>query len=230
MPEITSTSQAQNSAASKAATNLASNFDDFLTLLTTQLTNQDPLNPTDSTEFTNQLVNFTSVEQAIATNQNLESLVKLTQMSQENALSASMINYLGKSVTTNLNVSALSDSEATWNIDLGSSAAKVKYDIYNQDGSIVYSKTEDSAAAGAQQYNWDGTTNSGTTAEDGAYYLVVTAETEGGGDINVDYSFKGIATSIDTVNGETVLKVGDVPIGLGYITSVTQPQTTDPSA
>ena len=189
MPEITSTSQAQNSAASKAATNLASNFDDFLTLLTTQLTNQDPLNPTDSTEFTNQLVNFTSVEQAIATNQNLESLVKLTQMSQENALSASMINYLGKSVTTNLNVSALSDSEATWNIDLGSSAAK-----------------------------------------DGAYYLVVTAETEGGGDINVDYSFKGIATSIDTVNGETVLKVGDVPIGLGYITSVTQPQTTDPSA
>ena len=191
MPEITSTSQAQNSAASKAATNLASNFDDFLTLLTTQLTNQDPLNPTDSTEFTNQLVNFTSVEQAIATNQNLESLVKLTQMSQENALSASMINYLGKSVTTNLNVSALSDSEATWNIDLGSSAAKVKYDIYNQDGSIVY---------------------------------------EGGGDINVDYSFKGIATSIDTVNGETVLKVGDVPIGLGYITSVTQPQTTDPSA
>ncbi|WP_340151040.1 flagellar hook capping FlgD N-terminal domain-containing protein [uncultured Sneathiella sp.] len=230
MPEITSTYQAQNSAASKAQTNLASNFDDFLTLLTTQLTNQDPLNPTDSTEFTNQLVNFTSVEQAIATNQNLESLVELTQMSQQNALSASMINYLGKSVRTNLNVSALNAGEATWNIDLGSSAANVKYDIYNQNGSIVYSETKETVTAGAQQYSWDGTTNSGADAADGAYYLVVTAETEGGNDINVGYSFEGITTSIDTMNGETVLKVGDVPIGLGYITSVTQPQTTDPSA
>ncbi|MEX1035752.1 MAG: flagellar hook capping FlgD N-terminal domain-containing protein [Sneathiella sp.] len=230
MPEITSTSQAQKSAANTAQTNLASNFDDFLTLLTTQLTNQDPLNPTDSTEFTNQLVNFSSVEQAIATNQNLESLVQLTQMSQQNAMSASMINYLGKSVGTNLNVSALSGNDATWNIDLGSSATKVKYDIYNQNGSIVYSETKNAAPAGTQQYSWDGTTNGGATAEDGAYYLVVTAETEGGNAINVGYSFEGIATSIDTVNGEAVLKIGDVPIGLDYITSVRQPQTTDPSA
>ncbi|MBO0335200.1 gliding motility-associated C-terminal domain-containing protein [Sneathiella sp. CAU 1612] len=230
MPEVTSTSQTQSSAAAKAQTNLASNFDDFLTLLTTQLTHQDPLNPTDSTEFTNQLVNFSNVEQAIATNQNLEALVQLTQMSQQNALSASMINYLGKSIGTNLNVSELSDGEASWNIDLGSRASSVKYEIYNQEGNIVYTETADGAPSGKQQFTWDGTKSSGSEAEDGAYYLVVKAETEGGSAVNVGYSFKGVATSIETVNGEAVLMVGDVPIGLGYITSVTEPATTDPSA
>ncbi len=230
MTEITSTSQLQQSAAATAQTNLASNFDDFLTLLTTQLTHQDPLNPTDSTEFTNQLVNFTNVEQSIATNQNLEALVKLEQMSQQNLMGATMINYLGKSIGTNLNVSALSDGEATWNIDLGSAAAAVKYDIYSQDGSIVYSETTEGAPSGEQQYHWAGVKSNGTPADDGAYYLVVTAETAGGNDVSVGYSFEGIATSVETVNGEPVMKVGDVPIGLGYIISVTQPKTTEPSA
>ena len=64
MTEITSANQPQNGRATTAQKSLANNFDDFLTLLTTQLTNQDPLNPTDTTEFTNQLVNFTNVEQA----------------------------------------------------------------------------------------------------------------------------------------------------------------------
>ncbi|MCC3306566.1 flagellar hook assembly protein FlgD [Sneathiella sp. HT1-7] len=230
MPEVTSTSQTQSSAAQTAQTNLASNFDDFLTLLTTQLTNQDPLNPTDSTEFTNQLVNFTNVEQSIATNQNLEALVQLEQMSQQNMLGATMINYLGKSIGTNLNVSALSGGNAAWNIDLGSSAETVKYDVYNQNGDIVFSETAEGVPGGKQQYSWDGTTKNGTAAEDGAYYLVVTGETAGGSSVAVDYSFEGIASSVETVNGEPVMMVGDVPIGLGYITSVTQPTTTDPSA
>ena len=176
MPEVTSTAQTQASAAATAQTNLASNFDDFLTLLTTQLTHQDPLNPTDTTEFTNQLVNFTNVEQSIATNQNLEALVQLEQMSQQNMLGATMINYLGKSIGTNLNVSALESGSATWNIDLGSSAATVKYDVYDQNGNIVFSDTAEGATAGEQQYSWDGTTNSGAEAADGAFTLLSPAK------------------------------------------------------
>jgi len=230
MTEVTSTNQAQTSAAASAQTNFASNFDDFLTLLTTQLTNQDPLNPTDSTEFTNQLVNFSSVEQAIATNTNLESLVQLTQTTQQNSLAANMINYLGKTIGTNLNVSELDGESATWNIDLGATASSVKYEIYNENGTKVYSETTDGAPSGEQQYSWNGSKSGGGTAEDGAYYLVVTAETDAESAVTVDYSFKGVATGIETINGEAVMMVGDVPIGLGYITSVTEPQTNDPSA
>ena len=114
--------------------------------------------------------------------------------------------------------------------DLGSSAATVKYDVYDQNGNIVFSDTAEGATAGEQQYSWDGTTNSGAEAADGAYYLVVTGETAGGSSVDVSYSFEGIATSVETVDGEPVMMVGKVPISLGYITSVTQPTTTDPSA
>lgn len=230
MTEISSTNQSQNSSATTAQKSLATNFDDFLTLLTTQLTNQDPLNPTDSTEFTNQLVNFTNVEQAIATNQNLETLVQLQQMSQQNMMSATMINYLGKSVGTNLNVAALESGEAGWNIKLGSAAAETTYDIYDQNGTLVFSEKKDSAVAGEQQYHWNGTKSNGSDASDGAYYLVVSGKTPGGGAVQVDYSFEGIATSIETLNGETVLKVGNVPVGLDYIKSITQQNLNEPSA
>ena len=107
----------------------------------------------------------------------LEALVQLEQMSQQNMLGATMINYLGKSIGTNLNVSALENGSASWNINLGSSAETVKYDIYDQSGNIVYSETADGVSGGEQQFSWDGIKNSGAEADEGAYYLVVTAET-----------------------------------------------------
>jgi len=64
------TTDAQKTTASKAS--LSQDFDDFLQLLTTQLQNQDPLNPMDSNEFTNQLVQFSQVEQQINSNQKLD--------------------------------------------------------------------------------------------------------------------------------------------------------------
>ena len=230
MTEISPTAAYPGSAATNAQKNLANNFDDFLTLLTTQLTHQDPLNPTDTTEFTNQLVNFTSVEQAIATNQNLESLVQLTQMAQQNSMAANMVNYLGKTIGTNLNAASLSGGAASWNIDLGSHAANVTYQIYDQYGTMVFSETKDSASAGKQEYHWNGTRSNGTAAGDGAYYLVVKGETPSGSKVQVGYSFEGTATSIETVNGQAVLKIGNVPVGLDYITSITQKNLNEPSA
>lgn len=230
MVGISSTTAYQNSAATTAQKNLANNFDDFLLLLTTQLTHQDPLNPTDTTEFTNQLVNFTNVEQAIATNQNLEALIRLTQMSQQNNMTATMVNYLGKTIGTDLNVASLSGGSASWNIDLGTSAVNVTYHIFDQNGSLVFSETKDGAPAGKQQYHWDGMRSNGTVAADGAYYLVVSGESATGSRVPVQYSFEGVATSIATENGEAVLKIGNVPVSLANIISITQRNTDEPSA
>ncbi len=218
------------SAATQASTNLASNFDDFLTLLTTQLQYQDPLNPTDTNEFTNQLVNFTNVEQSIATNQNLEALVQLQQIDQQNSQAATLINYLGKEVGSNLNVANFTNGDASWNIDFGASASDVTYEIYDVNGNKVFTEEASSASAGAQTYSWDGTTTSGTTAPDGAYYLVAKGQTSGGSDVAVSYSFKGVATSVETVNGQPVLKIGNVSIGLANITSVHIAEESNPSA
>lgn len=74
---------------------LAEDFDQFLNLLTTQLQNQDPLNPMDSNEFTNQIVQFSQVEQAINTNQKLDSLVSL----QLASISGAALNYVGMDIS-----------------------------------------------------------------------------------------------------------------------------------
>ena len=219
-----------NSAASKASTGLASNFDDFLKLLTTQLSNQDPLNPTDSSEFTNQLVNFTNVEQNIATNKNLEALLQLQQSNQQYGTASAMINYLGKTIGSYLNVAALESTGASWNIDLGSSAASVEYEIYNANGTKVYSEESSGASAGAQVFSWDGEQTNGTAAGEGQYYLVVKAESAGGNTVDVSYNFEGEAESMETVNGNPLLKVGGVYLTLDQITTVSVTNNSNPPA
>ena len=230
LAEINASIVGNSSAAGNASANLASNFDDFLTLLTTQLQNQDPFNPTDSSEFTNQLVNFTNVEQNIATNKNLETMLQLQQIGQQNSQASTLINYLGKTVGSSLNVADLNGGNANWNIDFGTSVASVTYEIYDQDGSKVYTEEGSEAPAGAQTFSWDGTTTSGGAASDGAYYLVAKAQTVGGDDISVNYSFKGRATSVETVNGVPVLKIGNVSIGLADISSVYIAEENNPPA
>ena len=86
-----------SAASSKSLAGFAQNFDSFLTLLTAQLKNQDPLSPLDATQFTTQLVQFTGVEQAIHQNQSLETLISL----QKDTGVGSAVGYLGKTVSAN---------------------------------------------------------------------------------------------------------------------------------
>ena len=81
-----------------SSSKLSENFDDFLTLLTTQLQHQDPLEPMDSAKFTEQLTQFSAVEQAIATNQNLEALISLQSLNQSMMLSTAAVSYLGHKI------------------------------------------------------------------------------------------------------------------------------------
>src|SRR5215468_478605 len=93
---------------------LAGNFNTFLTLLTSQLQNQDPLSPMDSTQFTQQLVMFSQVEQQINTNDNLQSLIALNL--SQNANSA--VNYIGRSVVMTNGEGALqSNGDGTSSVD-----------------------------------------------------------------------------------------------------------------
>jgi flagellar basal-body rod modification protein FlgD len=94
----TSTSSTSSVSSSQASLNnglasLAGNFQSFLTLLTTQLKNQDPLNPTDTNEFTQQITQMSGVEQQLLSNQLLQQLVS----SQGGVTSAA--NLIGDTVT-----------------------------------------------------------------------------------------------------------------------------------
>src|ERR1700744_3366520 len=111
------TNDTASDAANQAATSqvkLSSDLNSFLTLLTSQLQNQDPLSPMDSTQFTNQLVQFSQVEQQININSNLASLISLTQQS----IASNAVNYIGKTIEGPSNNAPLTDGElkASYNI------------------------------------------------------------------------------------------------------------------
>src|SRR3954469_13964157 len=93
---------------------LAGNFQTFLTLLTTQLKNQDPLSPLDTNQFTAQLVQFAQVEQQLKSNTQLTSLVTLQQTAQNTAA----LNFVGQKVDVDGPTTALADGEATWQLSV----------------------------------------------------------------------------------------------------------------
>ena len=122
------TSPAQQ-ASSLAGGNLAQNFDDFIMLLVAQLKNQDPLDPISTNEFTNQIVQFASVEQAIATNTNLERMIALQRSNQI----TSAVGYLGKRIEAEGDTTALADGIAEWNYSL----PEIGYPLRSRDVNML---------------------------------------------------------------------------------------------
>src|SRR5690242_18729124 len=129
------------SAAANAQKTLSGNFDTFLTLLTTQLKNQDPLSPMDSNQFTQQLVQFSQVEQQINSNKNLESLIALTKSQS----TTSAVSYLGKTLTITDGTAALQNGSAQWAYSLPGDATSVKLLVTDAKGHAVYLGTGETA-------------------------------------------------------------------------------------
>ncbi|HRD46148.1 MAG TPA: flagellar hook assembly protein FlgD [Caulobacter sp.] len=197
---------------------LADSEETFLALLTTQLKNQDPLSPLDSNEFTAQIVQMTGVEQQLLTNDLLTMLVGMN----DGGLAGS-VDLIGKTVTAATDEATLQDGKSTWTYDLDRNATSVKYEVVNSAGQTVYSETKDSVAAGDQAFEWNGKTTQGTQLSDGGTYsLKITATGSGGETINTSIFTSGVASGVETLNGETVVTVGKLKIPVSSITSVQQ--------
>src|SRR3954462_7698322 len=152
-------------AASKAV--LAGNFDTFLQLLTTQLKNQNPLDPLDTNQFTQQLVQFSSVEQQLKTNDFLSALVQ----ANANSTNTNAVGYIGKTVTASGTRSELANGKAVWNFSTAE-AANVTVDIKDASGNIVYTETGE-LKQGAGTFTWDGKDTEGNTQPAGTYTIAM---------------------------------------------------------
>lgn len=150
---------------------LTENYDTFLVLLTAQLQNQDPLAPMDSTQFTQQLVQFSQVEQQIQTNDQLSGLVKQYQASSAGAA----LSYLGKDALIAANNTPLMGGSATWAYNLEDAADSVKISIRNANNVEVFS-ADGVRSVGDHAFTWDGKMTNGQTAPDGVYKMVITAK------------------------------------------------------
>jgi flagellar basal-body rod modification protein FlgD len=184
------------------AASLASNFTTFLTLLTTQLKNQNPLEPLDTNQFTQQLVQFAGVEQQMKMNTQMASLITIEQSAQSTAAMA----YLGSTATVDGATAKLSDGSATWtfNSPKTSSAAIA---IKDASGSTVYTGNF-TVNAGQQKFQWDGKGNNGTQWPDGSYTMSVTAKDSAGQSVAISTEVSGIVDSVDLSKSPPSLSIG----------------------
>lgn len=210
---------AAKSGSSAALSQLTGNLDSFLTLLTTQLKNQDPLQPLDTEKFTSQLVQFASVEQTIQTNKHLETLIGLQAAAdREGALS-----MIGKTISVNGDKASSDGAGASWNYSLPQGAAAVSLLVVNEKGQPVAQLAGD-GSAGDHSLVWDGKTSDGGQAPAGVYQLLITAKdaTGAAAPYSVQSSLTVTGVSLGATGAALETAIGAVP--LSGVTRVTAPK------
>lgn len=205
----------QAAEAAGAAAQLTDTFDTFLTLLTEQLQNQDPLNPMDSQQFVSQLVEFSSVEQQIASNQSLETLLAL----QAATATSTAVDYVGREVTASSNATAMVNGQAEWQYGLEREAEVSQLVITNEQGRVVQT-LDGQTGSGAHTFTWDGTDNFGNLQPDGIYTLQVFAKDAKGAEIQTPVRVSGRATGIDMAGGEVTVEIGALRVPATNIIAV----------
>ncbi|MDP4002076.1 flagellar hook assembly protein FlgD [Methylobacterium sp. NEAU K] len=208
-------STASSGSASGNATEIASNFTQFLTLLTTQLKNQNPLDPMDTNQFTQQLVQFAGVEQQLKTNDRLDSILSASQ----SASSASATSYIGKTITADGSSSQLSKGSAAWTLEPARAASKAVITILDSKNNVVATQST-SLSAGSQTYTWNGKTSAGLTSPDGTYSIKVSAYDATGASVAVDTSLSGTVDEVDLSGTTPILMIGSQKVPLGSVQSI----------
>jgi len=161
---------ASSSQTSSAFSQLTDNFDTFLTLLTTQLRNQDPLEPLDTEQFTQQLVQFAGVEQSIQTKSNLETLINL----QANSQREQSFDLIGRVVTIDSDQTQFNserrDRETRWQYTVPDGATALSLQVVDQSDSVV-ATLDGPDTPGRHDLVWDGLNSNGQPVTDGTYRL-----------------------------------------------------------
>ena len=201
---------------------IADNFQTFLTLLTTQLQNQNPLDPLDTNQFTAQLVQFAGVEQQLKSNDQLTSLVKL----QTAANATTALAYVGSTVAVD-GSTAKFDGSATWNLK-ADKAATSTITITSATGQTAYTGTF-SLNQGNASFVWDGKGNDGSQWPAGSYKLTATAKDSSGNDVAIATEMQGVVDSVDLTASPALLSIGGNTYTTDQIKRVMRPSTPSSS-
>ncbi|NCO02782.1 MAG: flagellar hook assembly protein FlgD [Alphaproteobacteria bacterium] len=201
---------------------LAEDFDQFLQLLTTQLQNQDPLSPMDSTEFTNQIVQFSQVEQSINTNQKLDSLLAL----QVGGAASSALGYVGLDVSY---ISAELPFNGTDPIDirysLDGNAFQSRINIFDENNTLVF--TQDAEITdGVHDFRWDGRNQIGQSLPEGTYVITVDAFDAEDKKVPTETVVRGRVKGIEAQDGVVFALVGERAVPIPNILNASLPTVT----
>jgi flagellar basal-body rod modification protein FlgD len=211
----TGSSSSSSTSSSSAASQVTTAYNTFITLLTSQLQHQDPLNPTNTDTFTQELIQLSGVEQQLTTNTTLSAMnTDLSTITQANGL-----GYVGKTVTASGSTAPLQSGSAQWDYTLNSAAQTVTLNVKDSNGNTVYTTSGDTTS-GQHSFSWNGTSTSGTTVSSGDYTLSVTATDTSGNTVSTTTSMVGTVTGVDTSSGTTELQVGDIQVPIANVTAI----------
>ena len=210
----TQTPAAGSATAADAAT-LTGNYTTFLNLLTAQIKNQDPLSPMDTTQWTNQLVQYSSVEQQLKANSYLEKIANGSGTSDMNAA----VSYIGKTVSADQQTATLADGAASWDYSLGATATSATLTITDAQGNKVWSDNAPDLGKGLHSFAWNGKDSAGHTVPDGDYTLNIAAS-NGSTAVDAGVGISGTVTSAENNGTDVVLKVGNSTVPLSSIIKV----------
>jgi flagellar basal-body rod modification protein FlgD len=196
---------------------IADNFDTFLSLLTTQLRHQNPLDPLDTNQFTQQLVQFTAVEQQLKTNEFLQAMM----LANQNASSSQAVGYIGKVVTASGSRSELVNGKAQWNFAVDT-AAEITATVRDMNGNVVYQKLG-SVSQGESIFTWDGIGSDGRKQPDGSYSITIEGRDANGKLVSVATEMTGEVTGVDFTGSEPVLLIGAARVNMSAVLSIRQP-------
>ncbi|PKR53557.1 flagellar hook assembly protein FlgD [Thalassospira marina] len=205
-----STSSTSSSSASSAA---SSTYDTYMTLLLTQLQNQNPTDPEDTSEITTQLATFEQLNLAEQNNSLLTDLSSSLQSLQGVVENSAAQSYLGTDIVALGDSAPLEDGEAEWYFVLDDDAASVNLKVTDDDGNVVY-QTTTTGNEGSNNFVWDGTQSDGTVATSGVYTLSVTATDSSGNAIDSQTLMTGVVSALDLTGDDAVLYVNGVDVDL----------------
>jgi len=221
MTSVTSTT-ATTSDASIASTvgdnalaKTSADYNMFLKLLTTQMQNQDPLSPMDTSQYTQQLVQYSQVEQSIQQNTTLKDI--LSSLGTQDMAQSSA--FIGREAQFDSNVSALSDTTpALWGFSADRTVGSLTATITDSSGKVVSTESIDPATSG--RFSWDGTLANGAKAPAGSYTLAIAGADLSGTDVPVSVTSIGTVKQVTTADGVVNLGVNGIDMAASKLIRV----------
>lgn len=190
--------------------------DDFLTLLVTQLKNQDPLKPTDNTEFVSQLAQFSQLEQTAKQ----ATLLQKSLDAQTASLQFTLLPMVGRKVTIDRPLAQLQNGQATLTYALEKQSAKVQISILDQNRQVVRTMEYTNLQAGLNQAQWDGKDNKGVAMPAGVYEYAISAVDRQGESVVAKGRAQLTVTGVRVEDGQPKLAVGAISVDPSDIVEV----------
>jgi len=209
MTTVTSATQQQNLAASTSqatASLTGADFNMFLKLLTTQMQNQDPLDPMDTSQYTQQLVQYSQVEQSMQQTGVLRNI--LSRLTAADMAQAS--SFIGREAQFDSTIAGLSEGAAQWSYSLPRDAASITATVQDSSGRTVARRVLDAGAEG--RFSWDGALSTGGTAPHGAYTLKIEALDASGNAVPATIRSVGVVNSVTSLSGSVMLGVNGIEL------------------